>query len=237
MAINKRQFEIHIFEPESSFEILIRGHLWIESLINQILAVHMTDSSILDIDRLGFRQKVDIAQAFGFIYPEDGRALRELNRLRNKLAHDLSAEPRESDIQNLLNVSEHPRGPDPVQNGQKGHPQHLGPAVITSHPGIVAQATRTCQAPGLPLPGRCRPAGPGRRRRSGPAASALAPRRSSAQPRDLPAGPRGPCHRLPPCGTTHTGDSSSNAGDPIHYESNLVTVVRRLRTDLSRRPR
>ena len=54
--------------------------------------------------------------------------------------------------------SEHPRGPGPVQKGQ-GHPQHLGPAVITSHPGIVAQAARMCQAPGLPLPRRCRPAG------------------------------------------------------------------------------
>ena len=54
--------------------------------------------------------------------------------------------------------SEHPRGPGPVQKGQ-GRPQHLGPAVITSHPGIVAQATRACQAPGLPPPRGCRPAG------------------------------------------------------------------------------
>jgi hypothetical protein len=63
--------------------------------------------------------------------------------------------------------TEHPRGPGLVQNGQ-GHPQHLGPAVTTSHPGIVAQATRACQAPGRPPPGRCRPAAPGRRRCSGP---------------------------------------------------------------------
>jgi len=43
--------------------------------------------------------------------------------------------------------SEHPRGPGLVQNGRQAHPQHLGPAVITSHPGIVAQATRMRQAP------------------------------------------------------------------------------------------
>ena len=73
-----------------------------------------------------------------------------------------------------------PRGPGPVQVHQ-GHPPQLGHAVITSHPGIVAQAARACQAPGLPSPGRHRPAGPGRRRCPGPAASALAPRRSSAQ--------------------------------------------------------
>ena len=55
----------------------------------------------------------------------------------------------------------YPRGPGPVQTGHQEHPpQQPVPAVITSHPAIVAQAARVCQAPGLPLPGRCRPAGP-----------------------------------------------------------------------------
>jgi len=54
---------------------------------------------------------------------------------------------------------ERPRGPGPVQKEHQGHPPQLGPAVITSHPGIVAQTARVCQAPGLPLPRRCRPAG------------------------------------------------------------------------------
>ena len=36
---------------------------------------------------------------------------------------------------------------------------HLGPAVITSHPRIVAPAARACQAPGLPLPHRLPPGG------------------------------------------------------------------------------
>ena len=125
--------------------------------------------------------------------------------------------------------SEHPRGLGLVQNGQ-GHPQHLGPAVITSHPGIVAQAARACQAPGLPPPRGCRrPAGAGRRRCSGPAASALAPRRSPAQP-GSPGRAAGPCHLLlPRAEVPRTADSSSNPGDPIHYESNLVTLVRRFR--------
>ena len=116
---------------------------------------------------------------------------------------------------------ERPRGPGPVQGEHQGHPLQLGPAVITSHPRIVAQAARACQAPGLPLPRRCRPAGPGRRRCPGPAASALAPRRSSAQPGSpgRAAGPVSP--PAPPCGSTRTGDSSSNPRDPIHYEFNL----------------
>ena len=50
---------------------------------------------------------------------------------------------------------ERPRGPGPVQNGHEGHPPQLGPAVIMSHPGIVAQAAPACQAPGLPPPVSC----------------------------------------------------------------------------------
>ena len=62
-----------------------------------------------------------------------------------------------------------PRGPGPVQSGHKEQPpQQPVPAVITSHPVIVASAARACQAPGLPPPGRHRPAGGGRRRCSGP---------------------------------------------------------------------
>ena len=118
-----------------------------------------------------------------------------------------------------------PRGPGPVQKRQKGHPQHLGPAFITSHPGIVAQAARMCQAPGLPLPRRCRPAGAGRRRRSGPAASALAPRRSPAQPGSpgRAAGPMSP--PAPPCGSTPHRRLKLDPGDPIHYEFNLGSVT------------
>ena len=90
-----------------------------------------------------------------------------------------------------------PRGPGPVQTEHQRHPPRRGPAVITSHPGIVAQAARACQDPGLPLPRRCRPAGAARRRCSGPAASALAPRRSSAQP-GSPGRAAGPVHRPSP---------------------------------------
>jgi hypothetical protein len=64
-----------------------------------------------------------------------------------------------------------PGGPGPVQ-GQKNQLQlQPGLAVIASHPGIVAPAAGVRKAPGLPPPGRCRPAGPGRQY-SGPALAA-----------------------------------------------------------------
>jgi hypothetical protein len=75
-------------------------------LVNEILAVQIVDASAIDLDRMGFRQKIDIAQAFGFISQHDGHAFRELNRLRNKLAHNLWAEPSEPDVRNLVNTLE-----------------------------------------------------------------------------------------------------------------------------------
>jgi hypothetical protein len=51
-----------------------------------------------------------------------------------------------------------PRGPAPVQEPQ-GRPPQIGHAVITSHPGIVAQAACVCQAPGLPPPRTLPPGG------------------------------------------------------------------------------
>lgn len=101
MAIDKKQFEQHVFSPDSSFEVLLRGHLWAEFLVTKLLEVNMTDAQALDLDRTGFRQKADIAQAFGFLTRAEGDALRALNKLRNKLAHSLGAEPSEDDIRGL----------------------------------------------------------------------------------------------------------------------------------------
>jgi hypothetical protein len=104
VTINKRQFEQHVFEPNSSFEILVRGHLWIEFLMNRVLEVHIVDASALDLDRMSFRQKIDVAQVFGFIHSEDGKAFRRLNRLRNELAHNVMAQPTESEIASLVDM-------------------------------------------------------------------------------------------------------------------------------------
>jgi len=104
MPVDKKLFSTHTLDAKTPFEILIRGHLWIENLINQTLIANMADPGALDLDRMGFRQKIDVAQAFGFITKEDGVALRELNRFRNRLAHDLSAEPNEGDLRNLVRL-------------------------------------------------------------------------------------------------------------------------------------
>lgn len=101
MVIDRTQFEQHLFSPNSSFEVLLRGHLWAEFLVNKLLEVHMVDARSLDLDRAGFRQKVDLAQPFGFLSDAEGDALRALNKLRNKLAHNLTTGPSDAEIEGL----------------------------------------------------------------------------------------------------------------------------------------
>jgi hypothetical protein len=101
LTINRQQFEQHLFAPDTSFEVLLRGHLWTESLISALLEVSAADASALDLDRIGFRQKVDIAQAFGLIQRRDGHALRAMNRLRNRLTRNLAAGPTDDDVRDL----------------------------------------------------------------------------------------------------------------------------------------
>jgi hypothetical protein len=133
MSIDKKQFERHLFKPESHFEILLRGHLWLESFINRILELHIVDSRYLDADRMAFRQKIDIAQAFGFIGEEDGRALRELNRLRNKLAHNVMAEPGQNETKALIGML-------------SGAPRAIFDAA-TKTPAVIAQFKESDLAP------------------------------------------------------------------------------------------
>ncbi len=103
MTINRQQFEQHLFAPDSLFEVLLRGQLWTESLINQLLEIATVDSGVLELDRIGFRQKIDIAQAFGLIQRRDGHALRAMNRLRNRLTRNLDAAPSVDDVMDLEN--------------------------------------------------------------------------------------------------------------------------------------
>lgn len=79
----------------------MQGHLLIETLLNQLVKAAAADARALDLDRMAFRQKVDMAQAFGLIQQRDGHALRAMNRIRSRLTHDLAAGPSEEDVLDL----------------------------------------------------------------------------------------------------------------------------------------
>lgn len=74
-------------------EVFLRGHLWLEKFLGELLESELHDPKAIHLGRMPFSQKVNLAQALGLVSPVEAEPLRVLNRIRNKLAHDLAAEP------------------------------------------------------------------------------------------------------------------------------------------------
>ena len=71
--------------------LLLRGHLWIERLLLDLIRSDLEfPEEFNELDRLAFPAKVGLARAQGNLpWPN---ALLELNRVRNRLAHDVRFE-------------------------------------------------------------------------------------------------------------------------------------------------
>jgi hypothetical protein len=107
MPLRLSTFDEHL-SGDSALSIVLRGHLYVEGTLNTILEIVMARPDAMKIDRLGFRQKLDLVDAFGLLGPDLVTPLRELNRLRNRLAHNLDGEPTPEEISDLITGT---RGP------------------------------------------------------------------------------------------------------------------------------
>jgi hypothetical protein len=95
------RFLMHLTSAQP-LEVLLRGHLWVEAELIAVLKDVFPFPSQIDLGRISFPQKVSLVAAHGFIRPEDIPAYMKLNSLRNKVAHNLSAEPGEEYSNALL---------------------------------------------------------------------------------------------------------------------------------------
>jgi hypothetical protein len=82
-------------------ETVLRGHLWIERGMNLILERVSVDESELGRARLTFAQKVAVLAALGHIEEDEAVAVRAVNGVRNRLAHDVSAELSKDEVNAL----------------------------------------------------------------------------------------------------------------------------------------
>jgi hypothetical protein len=77
-------------EPEL---LLLKGHLLLEQCVNELLRLYIRDAAQLERLNLTFSRKLDLLHALGHRFPntrfgsED--KVREINRIRNRLAHQL----------------------------------------------------------------------------------------------------------------------------------------------------
>jgi hypothetical protein len=87
---------------EQPLEVLLRGHLWVEAELIAVLEDVLPFPRQIDLGRFSFPQKVSLVAAHGFVRPEDVPGYMKLNSLRNKVAHNLAAEPDDNYAHELL---------------------------------------------------------------------------------------------------------------------------------------
>lgn len=130
-------FGQHI-DSDEPLELLIRGHLWIESALTTLVQRSLPRPRVIEKAGLSFNQRLLLADALGLLDEDEARAMRQINQLRNRAAHRLHDLPREEDQAQLLgSCSErlrHIAGVDPKRSEfPKGLAQIIATLVIILH--------------------------------------------------------------------------------------------------------
>jgi hypothetical protein len=90
-SFTKEQMVTHLDTPDAGNAVL-RGHLYFEHIIMQAITEALSEPSQLDLRRLSFPSKLDLALALGLLPPSYRGIAAMLNELRNKVAHRLDFE-------------------------------------------------------------------------------------------------------------------------------------------------
>lgn len=96
----EESFSRHLDSSEP-LEVLIRGHLWIESALTILVQRNLKRAGALDKARLSFSQLLAVADALGVVAEDEVEAIRQINRMRNRAAHRLKDLPTEQDQEQL----------------------------------------------------------------------------------------------------------------------------------------
>lgn len=97
MPLDHTLFREHMSDP-NLLAMLLKGHLWIESCLNTALEVAFENPDRAEIARLPFAAKLNLGLASGALTAEEAAPLKLLNRIRNRIAHDLHSSASEDDV-------------------------------------------------------------------------------------------------------------------------------------------
>ncbi|MXR69833.1 hypothetical protein GNT65_14315 [Shewanella sp. JBTF-M18] len=92
---------IDLVNQEDDLQIVMRCHLVIEHYLVRIIELKLPKSDEFSIDRINFRQKVELAIALEGIFKEQKGLLLYINKLRNKYAHDMDKEITDIEIKEM----------------------------------------------------------------------------------------------------------------------------------------
>jgi hypothetical protein len=130
----ERQFLTHI-NVDAPLEIVLRGHLWVESSLIRLIEEVLPRSEAIDLARFSFPQKLSLGVALGLVRAEYTSAYLKLNTLRNRVAHDLFSAITKAEQDELLQALgptlRHVSGVDAEQHENDPFPDPLRAAIAT----------------------------------------------------------------------------------------------------------
>ena len=83
--------------------LILRAHLYLEAVLTELIQERLNEPDSLDLERLNFATKVDLAIALAVIHHSEKAPLAFLNKLRNRFAHHLDARLTEQDERQFVN--------------------------------------------------------------------------------------------------------------------------------------
>jgi hypothetical protein len=101
----------HLSDP-SGLTRLLKAHLWLELCVDRALVIHLRRPDKLDISRMTFASKVNYCDALAAFGEHEVGALRTVNRVRNRAAHELGADLTAKEFR-------------AIEDGVQGHARHL----------------------------------------------------------------------------------------------------------------
>lgn len=102
----ERLFE-HLPKSDDLTLIILKGHLLVEELLNEILQVRLAEPAELWKAKLSFDQRLCLLNALGLLKMEGldyRKAIKRLNTLRNEVAHNLGEKRLKDLITNFILV-------------------------------------------------------------------------------------------------------------------------------------
>lgn len=110
MAIDAARLMEQLHASRSKTEMVLRGHLWIETALVGLIRATVERPEALSFDRMMFAQKLQIAHAIGAVHEPAMPWFRALNKTRNRLGHQLEGEPSDQQLREVAQqLSTHTR--------------------------------------------------------------------------------------------------------------------------------
>lgn len=99
---------------EDLFSVIIKGHLYCESVLSHLIEEVLPYPEHLNIARLDYQAKVNLCCALGVVPERYKTSLTHLGKLRNKFSHNLNFSLSEVDEQDFMNLIKSTLG-EPIQ--------------------------------------------------------------------------------------------------------------------------